>query len=111
MEEIVYDTNQLIDALKQGKLDLAGFTTVFSVIEFPKALEFEQMTVIYPNLEDYQESLEISSALLQRGNPLPAIDILIAAVCLRRDLTLKTRDSHFAAVKKVRRDFKLELKK
>ena len=40
------------------------------MIEFPKALDLEALRVIYPNLEDYQESLEISSALFQKGNPL-----------------------------------------
>ena len=109
MEEIVYDTNELIDFLKKGKHDLTGFTTIFNLVEFPKALEFEQLTVIYPNLEDYQESVEISFALLQMGKPLPAVDIMVAAICLRRNLTLHTKDGHFKAVNSVRRDFKLEL--
>lgn len=111
MEEIVYDTNELIDFLKKRKLDLNGFTTIFNLIEFPKALEFEQLTVIYPNLEDYQESLELSLALLQKGNPLPAVDILIAAMCIRRNLVLCTKDKHFASIKSVRNGFKLELTK
>ena len=109
MEEIVYDTNELIDFLKKGKLDLNGFTTVFNLVEFPKATELEQLTLIYPDLEDYEESVEISSALLQRGSPLPAIDILVAAMCIRRNLTLCTKDSHFTAIKSVRKNFKLEL--
>ncbi len=109
MEETVYDTNELIDFLKKGKRDLPGFTTVFNVVEFPKALDFEQLTVIYPELEDYEESVEISSELLQRGKPLPAIDILLAAMCIRRNLSLATRDSHFTAIKTVRKDFKLNL--
>lgn len=111
MEEVVYDTNELIDFLKKSKLNLTGFTTVFSLIEFPKALEFEQLTVIYPNLEDYQESLEISLALLQKGNPLPAVDILIAAMCIRRNLVLCTKDNHFTSIKSIRNGFRLELTK
>ena len=109
MEKIVYDTNELIDYLKKGNLDLIGFTTVFNVIEFPKALEFNQLSLIYPSIEDYQESLEISLALLQKGNPLPAIDILVAAICIRRNLTLSTKDNHFTIIKSIKKDFKLTL--
>jgi tRNA(fMet)-specific endonuclease VapC len=108
MEEVVYDTNELIDALKKGKLDLNGFTTIFNLVEFPKALEFEELTVIYPDLEDYQESLEISATLLQKGTPLPAVDILVATMCIRRSLALATKDKHFSAIKSVRKDFKLK---
>jgi tRNA(fMet)-specific endonuclease VapC len=111
MEEVVYDTNQLIDFLKRGKRDLKGFTTIFNIIEFPKAVEFEELTVIYPTLEDYDESLSISVDLFQKGNPLPAVDILIATICIRRNLTLTTKDSHFTNVKSVRNTFKLELVK
>ena len=111
MEEIVYDTNELIDAAKKSKFDLKGFTTIFCLLEFPKALEFEELTVIYPNLEDYQESIEISIALLQKGNPLPAVDILIAAICIKRNLTLSTKDNHFEGIKSVRNNFSLHLRK
>jgi tRNA(fMet)-specific endonuclease VapC len=111
MEEIVYDTNELIDYLKKGNAELTGFTTILNVIEFPKALELEKLTVIYPNIDDYQESLEISVALLQKGTPLPAIDMLVAAMCIRRELTLCTTDNHFTAIKSVRKNLKLELTK
>ena len=111
MEEVVYDTNELIAFLKEGKPDLKGFTTVFSLIEFPKSLDFEQLTVIYPSLEDYEEGVEISSELLQRGKPMPAIDIMIAAMCIRRNLTLLTRDNNFTAIKSIKKDFKLTLNK
>ncbi len=111
MEETVYDTNELIDFLKNGKRNQTGFTTIFSLIEFPKALEFEELIVIYPDLEDYEESVNISLDLLQKGRPLPAIDILIAAICIRRSLVLCTKDNHFNAIKSVRTSFKLELTK
>jgi len=111
MEEVVYDTNQLIDFLKRGKRDLKGFTTIFNIIEFPKAVEFEELTVIYPAIEDYDESLNISIALLRKGNPLPAVDILIATICIRRNLILCTKDNHFTPIKSVRNNFKLELTK
>ena len=111
MEEVVYDTNQLIDFLKKGKVNVTGFTTIINVVEFPKALEFEELTVIYPTLEDYDESVDISLALLRKGNPLPAADILIAAMCVRRNLVLCTSDTHFTRIESVRKGFKLELAK
>jgi tRNA(fMet)-specific endonuclease VapC len=111
MEEAVYDTNQLINFLKSGKQNIAGFTTILNIIEFPKALDLKGLAVIYPTLDDYDESLKISAALLRKGCPLPAVDILIAAVCIRRDLTLRTMDKHFANIKSVKNDFKLELAK
>src|SRR4030066_1580359 len=111
MEEVVYDTNQLIAFLKSGKRDAKGFTTILNIIEFPKALELKELAVIYPTLDDYDESLKISAALLLKGMPLPAVDIMIASVCLRRNLTLCTMDSHFTNIKSVRNTFKLELSK
>jgi tRNA(fMet)-specific endonuclease VapC len=80
-------------------------------VEFPKALEFNQLSLIYPSIEDYQESLEISLALLQKGTPLPAMDILVAAMCIRRNLTLSTKDNHFTAIKSIKTDFKLTITK
>ena len=109
MEEIVYDTNLLINHLKADKSSFIGLTTIFNVIEFPKALELKELDVIFPAIDDYNEGLKISVALLKKGKPLPAIDILIAAMCIRRDLTLCTQDQHFTNVKSVRNDFKLKL--
>ena len=80
-------------------------------MDFPKAAEFEHLVLIYPDLADYEESIELASALLQRGNPLPVIDVLVAAMCIRRNLTLCTKDSHFTAIKSIRRSFRLELGK
>ncbi len=111
MEEIVYDTNELIEAAKKKNLQLTGFTTILNVVEFPKAIEFENLTVLYPNHEDYRESLELAIDLLQKRTPLPAADILIAAMCIKRNIIFATRDNHFNAIKSVRKSFKLELTK
>ncbi len=110
-EEIVYDTSQLIEFSKKGKFNLAGFTTILNVIEYPKAEQFEELTVIYPVFEDYEEALEISQDLLRKGTPLQAVDLMTAAICVRRNLTLSTRDQDFANVKGVRNSFRFELAK
>jgi len=39
------------------------------------------------------------------GKPIPAIDIIIAAVALNRNMKLVTTDNHFAAIQKIRSDF------
>jgi len=111
MEEVVYDTNQLINFLKSGKHSVKGFTTILNIIEFPKALDLRGLAVIYPTLDDYDESLKISASLLRKGCPLPAVDILIASMCIRRNLRLRTIDKHFTGVKSVRDAFKIELTK
>jgi len=108
VEEVIYDTNILINILKSGKSLAKGFTTVFNVIEFPKALELKELGVIYPTAADYDESLRISASLLKIGKPLPAIDILIASIAIRRGLPLRTSDEHFKHIKSVRKEFKIE---
>jgi predicted nucleic acid-binding protein len=109
MEEVVYDTSALINLLKSGKHIAKGFTTIFNIIEFPKALDFKELGVIYPTIEDYDEALRVSASLLRKGKPLPAVDVLIASVCLRRGLVLITADEHFAYVKSVRKEFKVQI--
>ena len=111
MEEVVYDTSALITLLRSGKRVAKGFTTIFNVIEFPKALDFKELGVIYPTVEDYDEALKVSASLLKRGMPLPAVDVLIASVCLRRGLVLVTSDEHFKHVKSVRKEFKVQMVK
>ncbi len=79
------------------------------MIEFPKALDLKGLAVIYPTVDDYEESIELSAALLNKGTPMQAVDIMIAVICLRRNLTLSTKDHDLAQVMKVRKNFKLEL--
>jgi len=109
MEEIVYDTSVLVSLLKGRKRLANGFTTVFNIIEFPKALDLKELGVIYPTVEDYNEALKISVSLLRAGNPLPAVDVLIASICIRRDLVLHTADEHFKHVKSLSKKLKIEM--
>jgi len=109
MEEIIYDTNQLIDLQKSGQTSINGFTTIFNLIEFPTALDLKDLSIIYPTADDYEESLELSIALLKKGTPMQAIDIMIATICIRRNLTLSTKDDDFSNIAKIRKTFKLNL--
>ena len=109
MEEIVFDTSALIELLRSGKRVAEGFTTVFNVIEFPKVVELRELAVIYPVVEDYLEALKISAVLVEIGKTVPAVDVLVSAMCIRRGLVLRTFDRHFMNVKEVRKEFKLEV--
>ncbi|AEK74021.1 hypothetical protein GQS_10640 [Thermococcus sp. 4557] len=97
MEKALYDTNVLIDAVKSGKT-LNGYTTVLNIVEFPRALELG-LTGITPSLEDYLLAIKISQAMVKKGTPVPAVDAIVAAVAMNRELTLITRDKHFEWIK------------
>lgn len=99
----VLDTNLLIE----GK---TGLTTAFNIAEYPKAPEAE-IEILWPTKEDHLTAIDIMVALLKDGTPLPAIDVLIAAVCINRGFKLMTKDNHFKAIASVRSDFKLNVLK
>jgi len=106
--ENLYDTSYLIDAMKAGR-ELSGLTTIFNILEFPKALSLKRLTVVYPASRDYEEALRLSSRLLAKGTPLPAVDVLIAAVCVRLKARLLTKDEHFAQLKAVSETFRFQV--
>jgi hypothetical protein len=105
MEENLYDTSKLIDAYKTN-LKIHGYTTVFNLVEFPKALELN-LRVLYPLKSDYNLALEISTELLKMGKPIPTVDVIISAIALNNRLRVITKDRHFLFVKGVREDFKV----
>jgi len=105
MEKAIYDTSSLINAYKQRKR-LTGYTTIFNIVEFPKILDFK-LTVLYPSKSDYNLAIKLSKDVLRIGKPLPAIDIIMAAMALNRNMKLVTSDKHFAVIREIRQDFKL----
>jgi len=109
MEEVLYDTSALINLLKSGKRAARGFTTILNIVEFPKALDLKELGILYPTVEDYDEALKMAVSLLKVGKPAPAIDILIAAVCIRRGLLLLTTDVHFTHIKSIKSEFNVRL--
>ena len=72
---------------------------------FSKILE-SKLTVIYPLKSDYNLAIKLSKDLLKIGKPLPAIDVMVAAMALNRAMILVTSDSHFAVIQEIRSDFK-----
>lgn len=102
------ETNKVIDTnlLIEGE---TGLTTIFNVIEYPKALEKQDIEVIWPTRRDYLTAIEIMVGLLESGRPIPAIDVLISAVCINRKLMLVTRDHHFGYVKSVKEELSVKI--
>ena len=97
----VLDTNLLIDGEK-------GTSTILNAVEYPKALE-EGNRFLLPRKKDYVLAVEIATALLQKGKPLPAMDIIIAAICLNRRVALRTKDTHFKFIQDLYPGFELRL--
>ncbi|MHA1145639.1 MAG: type II toxin-antitoxin system VapC family toxin [Candidatus Helarchaeota archaeon] len=94
------DTNALIKSaklLKKRKIFRRNltFTTIFCLIEYPIAIKFEALTIIYPNTDDYKNALKYAFELREHGTPLPAIDVLIATIAINRSKYLVTNDEHF----------------
>lgn len=85
-----------------------GFTTVFSIIEFPPASKY--CDILKPNNNDYKKSLDIAWRLRKIGKPIGAIDMIIASMCINRNLQLLTKDRDFEVIKQLEPKFKLKVK-
>ncbi|AMM53556.1 type II toxin-antitoxin system VapC family toxin [Pyrococcus kukulkanii] len=103
----LYDTNVLIEAGRLKK-SLSGYTTIFNLIEYPKAALFS-LTFLYPSKEEFNLAVRISKELVKKGKPVPAVDILITAIALNRGLTLVTKDRHFLMIKELYPELKVEI--
>lgn len=100
-ENKVLDTNILLE-------HKFGLTTIFSIVEYPPALE--HCDVLWPQRQDYELSIQIAAKLRKIGRPLPAVDILIASMCINRGLTLLTKDADYKSIKLIEKKFKVEIK-
>lgn len=97
----LYDTNVLIESMRGGVSKLDGSTTSLNLIEFPKGATIEGLKVIVPGKGDFDTAYRMAVLLLKEGTPVPAVDVVIAAVALNRNLTLCTADRHFEAIRKI----------
>jgi len=109
MGEALYDTSVLVEIQRRGVRELRGYTTILNVVEYPKALRIRGLKVIYPDVRDYNLALVISKDLYKLGKPVPAIDVVVAAVAVNRGLKLIASDRHFEHVREIRRDLMLEV--
>ena len=95
----ILDTNALIICIKNRKKDLFKlnyyFTTIFSLIEYPLAINQTSLTYFYPNFNTYNKSIEYTSKLRKVGSPIPAIDIFIGSIILEQNQISVSNDKHF----------------
>ncbi len=110
MVEVLFDTSTLIQLYKGKAKELRGYTTVLNIVEFPKALEVRGLKIIYPNPEDYKLAIIMAKNLLKAGKPVPAIDVVIAAIALNRGMKLLTKNRHFRLIKELEEKLLLEIK-
>ncbi len=90
-EKKILDTSVVIEG-SQGPI------SIFSTIEYPPC----SLQSI-----DYLKGVEIAQKLRQRGKPVGAIDILLAAMCLNRSAKLITKDADFRLIKDVEKELQL----
>ena len=105
----LYDTNVLIDRMRDGVTKVDGSTTILNLIEFSKAVTMNGLDIILLGTDDFDKGFEISIKLLSAGTPIPAVDILIAAVAINRELVLATKDRHFEYVQKICPEFQIQM--
>ena len=86
-----------------------GLTTIFSIIEYPPAIKYCE--ILKPNNQDFKKALDIAWRLRKIGKAVGAIDILIASMCINRDLELWTKDKDFKLIKLVEPRLKLKIRK
>jgi hypothetical protein len=77
------------------------YTTIFSLIEFPKAVKYGEIIIYYPNAITYKESLKYALKLRKKGTPIPTIDILIGTIAVEKNICLVTNDADFEVLKAV----------
>lgn len=98
------DTNVLIRCnklkVKPFKENIT-FTTILSLIEFPIASRYDELTIIYPSSIHYEQGFKYALLLREKGTPIPTVDILIGTITVEKNLILVSDDSHFEFFQKV----------
>ena len=77
------------------------FTTILSLIEFPLAVKFKEISVIFPSSIHYEQGFKNALLLREKGTPIPTVDILIGTITVDKNLILVSDDSHFEHLQEV----------
>ena len=105
------DTNALIKChlLSKKKVfkENKSMTTIFSLLEFPLATRHEELSIIYPTQETFQNAMKIALKLRKKGTPVPTIDLLIATMALEREFCLVSDDAHMNLIEDVEPSLKI----
>ncbi len=96
--DVLIQCNKLkIRPFKEG----LAFTTILSLIEFPIASKYDEISVIYPSTIHYEQAFKNAILLREKGTPMPTIDILIGTITVEKNLILVSDDSHFEYLQEV----------
>jgi predicted nucleic acid-binding protein len=103
------DTDRVIDIMENNNYSPAIISpiTLLEVLRgiddkkrpLAKQLLEESFTVLNLDNNIIETYCKIYRKLKQEGNLLPDADLLIAATAIAHDLTLETKDAHFARLK------------
>ena len=104
------DTNALIHCHKiSGKKPFkkkVTYTTIFSLIEYPLAATYKELSIFYPNALIFKNGLSYALKLREKGTVIPTIDILNGAIAVDKNMCLVTDDAHFEFFKTIEPNFK-----
>lgn len=98
------DTNMLIKCKKLKIIPFKEgltFTTILSLIEYPIASNYNEISVIYPSTIHYEQAFKNAVLLREKGTPMPTIDILIGTITVEKNLILVSDDTHFNYLQEV----------
>lgn len=89
----VYSTGIILQELLQGFSGAKNRELIIS--------HFAALPLIVPDKRDHLDAAELHSACRKRGIQTGAIDVLLAAICVRRDLTILSTDADFKRIASV----------
>jgi hypothetical protein len=105
----LYDTSVVIKLISKDKVDrIPGYITIYTVIEYPPSLIYADK-ILYPTKEDYETAIKWQVNLRKTGNPLPAIDLVIAAIGFNNGYEVITMDKHFKYIQEIEKGLKLSI--
>jgi len=109
---ILFDTNVLVEMVRERRYEV-GAITIITLIEFlrgiagsekrfrAKELLEQSFTILNLDNEAVKTYCDLYSKLKRKGELIPDADLLIAAIALSHDMTLKTRDKHFEKLREM----------
>ncbi len=99
---VILDTSIVIERVRR-KEEISEGITIVTVVEFPRVLEYKGFrgTIYFPEPEDFWLAYDIQRKLCKVGKAKSFADLLIAAICIREDDVLITKDRDFADIAEV----------
>ncbi len=95
----LYDTSAVIELVARRRAALVpGYISILTAVEYPPAVP-RSLGVLYPSKQDYRLAVAWQAKLRRLGNPLPAVDLVIAAQAYNNSLELVALDNHFKLIK------------